>query len=161
MLQQPAGIATLPCIHYLTSWPMPAARLAGCQQQRSMGFTAMAQHNATTTTTTTTPQQAALQAAQAALQAALQGAGQGLLNLAKLQAGRAYTLRELASAIGYTIPVHPAGHAKAGKPNKAPLRKQLARAVAAGQLVTGTQGGYVNKAGTVSAGTAKYVVVRE
>ena len=112
-------------------------------------------HNQQPATSNQQPAQAAptaLQAAQAALQAALQGPA--TINLAALDSGRAYTLRELARAIGYTIPKR-----ANGKPNKGHLRRELARAVQAGKLVMGTQGGYTTVNGNKAGGTAIYVKV--
>ena len=98
------------------------------------------------------------QAAQAALQAALQGQGASgaTISLAKLQAGRAYSLREVASAVGFT----PRKRTN-GKPVWAPLRRALAKHVQAGRMVSGTAGGYQTANGNTAGGKALYVVVGE
>ena len=104
------------------------------------------------TTTTTTPQQAAMAKLQAAM--AAQGAGgSNTVNLAKLVAGRAYTLRELASAVGFVPPV------KQGKPRYGALRRALRNHVSNGKLVSATTGGYTTANGTTAGGKAFYMLV--
>ena len=99
----------------------------------------------------------ALQAAQAALQAALQGQGAGgavAVPLAKLQAGRAYSLREVAGAVGFT----PRKRSN-GKQVWAPLRRALRQHVQAGSMVTATVGGYRGVNGAPVGGKAFYMLV--
>lgn len=115
----------------------------------------MAQHS-TSTSTSTTPQQAAMAKLQAAMAAQGTASGAPALQavLAKLQAGRAYTLREVASAAGFT----PRKRSN-GKQVWAPLRRSLRTAVAQGKLVTATTGGYTTANGTTAGGKAFYMLV--
>jgi hypothetical protein len=108
----------------------------------------------TTTSTTTSPQQAALAALQAALASTAQAAPQGSAVLASLQAGKPYTLRQVAQACGFK----PRKRSN-GKLVWAPLRGTLRKLASAGQVVSVTTGGYVGNNGTTVGGTAYYMLV--
>lgn len=114
----------------------------------------MAKDNTSATTTTAVSPQQAAQARLLAAMAAQGAGGAGTINLAKLQPGRAYTLKEVVSAVGFT----PRKRAN-GKLVYGPLRRELARAVAAGTLVTATSGGYTTANGSVAGGKAFYMLV--
>lgn len=114
----------------------------------------MATHNSTSTSTSTVSPQQAAQARLLAAMAAQGAGGAGTINLAKLQPGRAYTLKEVVSAVGF----QPRKRSN-GKPVYGPLRRELARAVAAGKLVTATTGGYQTANGTTAGGKAYYMLV--
>lgn len=102
------------------------------------------------------PQQAALARLQAALQ--VQGSSSGpsvQAVLAALTPGKAYTLRQIATACNYTPRKRPNG-----KTTHAPLRATMRQAVNAGKVVTMVTGGYPNQAtGNMVGGKAFYMVV--
>lgn len=148
-LLQPGAVAAILQLQPGAAGTLPAT----CQLQAPvMGYSTMAVTSTNTNTNKQTPQQAAQAALQAALQA--QGASGATINLAALQAGRAYTLREVASAVGF-LPRKRAN----GKQVYAPLRRSLRQAVANGKLVTATTGGYTTANGTTAGGKAFYMVV--
>jgi hypothetical protein len=109
----------------------------------------------TSTTSTVSPQAAALAALQAALANTSAGSAPSQQAvLAALQAGKPYTLRQVAAACGYK----PRKRSN-GKLVWQPLRSVLRKLVAAGSAVTVTAGGYVGINGGTVGGTAYYMAV--
>jgi alkylated DNA nucleotide flippase Atl1 len=120
-------------------------------------------HNATTpvaaaqaaSPATINPQDAARAALQAALAALPAGNCPNVATvLAKLQPGRAYTLRQVAQACGYS----PAKRSN-GRTAWQPLRRTMRTAAAQGKVVAATVGGYTGANGIAVGGKAYYMLV--
>jgi hypothetical protein len=120
-------------------------------------------HNATTpvaaaqaaSPATINPQDAARAALQAALAALPAGNCPSVATvLAKLQPGRAYTLRQVAQACGYT----PRKRSN-GRTAWQPLRHTMRQVVAQGRAVAAVVGGYTGPNGTPVGGKAYYMLV--